>query len=458
MHTTVISLADTAKGGRIYLQGKWLLKTGFEPSAAYEVEIAKDRIVLRTSEAGSRRVSAKSNQTVPVIDLQNAALLDAFRRVTKLQVVGKDGTITITPAYTAQIVAERQRSMTEGSLFSGGGLMTEAAAGLGFTPRFAVEIDPRYAEIYAQNHPTADIFNTSVEDVSFETLRSYAPLGLATMGIPCDPFSNARRTDRGTGAKRDHSLPPEAHELGDMTYFAIRAIEATNPWVVVIEESPSYLKSGAGFILQHAMRRLGYHVDARIISPVEYGELQIRKRAIIICRTDGPVQWPITVPSGARTIGDILDTASEVEGEWFTRETKGWLFDHWDRQTAKGNGFASQVVKADSTSVGTIKRRYCALQGDSPVLAHPTEEGKYRFFTLNEIKRLMGLPECYDLGTAKTVAGEACGQGVVVSTMREIIAVNYGLRQGVSTAPTSTEEMVVIEPEGQMDFFSQFVA
>ncbi len=458
MYQTIVSLVDTPKGGRIYLNGKWLLRSGFEPSAMYEIEIGESRIVLRKSESGSRRVSAKSNQTIPVIDIQNSTLAGTFGRVTKLQVRAQEHVITITPAHIAQRIAERKQSMTEGSLFSGGGLMTEAASSLGFTPRFAVELDPRYAEIYSVNHPSADIFNSSVEEVSWDSLRSYAPLHLLTMGIPCEPFSQIRTLDRGGQKKRDRDEPPEAHENGDMTYFALRAIEATNPYCVVIEESPNYLKSGAGFILQHAMRRMGYRVDARVASPVEYGELQTRKRAIIIGRTDGSVQWPVPVQAGARRIADILDSPEEVEGEWFTRATKGWLFTHWENQTAKGNGFAAQVVTENSTSVGTIKKRYLAQQGDNPVLAHPIEEGKYRFFTLKEIARLAGLRDDYYLGdNGKTVAGEIIGQGVVVSTLAQIIAANTGLSTGVSAAPSTTEPVIVIEPAGQMDLFSLFV-
>jgi DNA (cytosine-5)-methyltransferase 1 len=458
MYQTIVSLAVSAKCGRIYLNGKWLLKSGFEPAAPYEIEITENRIVLRKSETGSRRVSAKSNQTIPVIDIQNAGLLDVFKSTVKLQVRAQEHVITITPAHIAQRIAERQqaaKSMTEGSLFSGGGLMTEAAAGLGFTPRLAVEIDSRYTEIYAQNHPSADIFNSSVEEVSFDSLRSYAPLGLLTMGIPCEPFSQARSLDCGTKTKRDKSVAPEAHENGDMVFWALRAIEATNPFTVVIEESPNFLKAGASHILMHAMRRMGYHVDARVISPVDYDELQIRKRAIIIGRTDKPVQWPVPVPAATRRIADILDPDSEVEGEWFTRATKGWLYDHWDRQCAKGNGFSSFAVTADSPSVAGIKKRYLNQLGDNPVLAHPTEEGKFRFFTLSEIRRLAALPDGYKLDEhSKTVSGEVIGQGVVVSTIREIVAVNCGLRAGVDTAPAVSEKMVVIEPHGQMDLFS----
>jgi site-specific DNA-cytosine methylase len=453
MHNTVISLGDTPRGARVYLQGKYLIKSGFEPKAAYSVEIEQDRLTIRACDTGSRRVSAKKNGTIPVIDVQSVALQQAFANITKLQVVARDNTITITPAHTAQMIANRRLSRTEGSLFSGGGLMTQAAAELGFEPKFAVELEPKFAEIYSANFPSADMFNCSVEEVPWETLRSYAPLGLFCCGIPCEAFAQCRSVDRGTQKKRDRSVPPEAHETGDLTVFALRAIEATNAHTVVVEESPNYLKSGAGFILQNALRRLGYHVDARIVSPLDHGELQVRKRAIIVARTDAPVQWAAPVPQ-TRTIREILDPPQLVEGEWFDRNSKPWIFEHWERQTSRGNGFASHIVTADSPSVAALKKRYLSGQGDSPILQHPRRDGVYRFFTLNELKRLMGVPESYQLGDAKTIAGEALCQGVVVSTLREVIALNTGLKAAntLSLLPNTISE-TRDEAEGQLELF-----
>ena len=178
---------------------------------------------------------------------------------------------------------------------------------------------------------------------------------------------------------------------------------------------------------------------------VEYGELTTRKRAVIVARTDAPVVWPKPIPIGSRTLKDILEPSEAVVNEWFDRTSKAWMFNHWDRQTAKGNGFASQIVTAESTSVGTIKKRYLAGQGDNPVLAHPTKEGVYRMFTLAEIKRLAALRDDYYLGESKTTAGEVIGQGIIVFTMREVIALNVGLREAPSTSVAklaATEEML----------------
>ena len=61
---------------------------------------------------------------------------------------------------------------------------------------------------------------------------------------------------KGTGTKRNREAPPEAHELGDMTFWALKTVDLINPYTVVIEEVPQFLQSGAGFILFHALERM----------------------------------------------------------------------------------------------------------------------------------------------------------------------------------------------------------
>jgi hypothetical protein len=138
---------------------------------------------------------------------------------------------------------------------------------------------------------------------------------------------------------------------------------------------------------------------------------------VIVCTTAAKFEWPAVEPKTAK-LGSVLD--ENAEG-WFDRNTKAWLFNHWDVQTAKGNGFAPTPVTAESAEVGTIGKRYFAIQGDSPVVAHPTLPGTVRLFSINEVKRLHGIPTDYFLGDSKTTAGEIMGQGVVVTTFEKVI-------------------------------------
>jgi len=257
----------------------------------------------------------------------------------------------------------------------------------------------------------------SVHEVRTEDLPQ---VELLTVGLCCEPFSRKRRE---AGSK----LPPEAHPNGDLVVWALRAVEAANPWTVVVEQVPEFLDSGAGWILRHALERMGYTVEARVLDPADYGEIAGRRRAVLVATNDATIRWPEPAPSDRR-LGEILEDRDDHE--WFDAATKSWLFSHWEKQAAKGNRFMEgrQVLDAETKRVPCISKRYFSQQGDGVVVRHPTREGVFRWLTLGEVKRLMGLPDDYDLGEAKTRAGEIMGQGVHVGLFRRVIEAVTGSR------------------------------
>ena len=77
-------------------------------------------------------------------------------------------------------------------------MLTEAARLAGYQPAFAVEINEQYAKVFEENHHEARMFNLSIEDVPVEMLPA---VELLSIGLPCEPFSMARRVEKGTGKK-----------------------------------------------------------------------------------------------------------------------------------------------------------------------------------------------------------------------------------------------------------------
>lgn len=414
--SSTVTLGEHRGTPRLYLEGKWIGKIGFEPGDNIRVDFLTNKITIVPDFEGNRTVSSKKKKTIPIIDINCQELTDIFKGAKTVQVVAGNSEITITPAYTAVLMSSRVLAPTEASMFSGGGILSLAAKQSGFEPKIAIEINKVYADIFETNHPSAHMYNMSVSEVPYGELERFKPIGLFTAGIPCEPFSHVRRLNRGGQKKRDNTLVPETHELGDMTFWALRNIEALNPHTVILEEVPAFLKSGAGQILLNVLRRLYRYVDYKTMNSLDYGSLTGRRRLVIVAQ-DIPIKWPAEINLD-RSLGEILDPEPH---EWFDKDTKKWLFEHWDRQTAKGNGFASQQYDENSTHFGTITKRYFAQQGGNPVLRHPEKEGAFRWLTLNEVKKLHGIPENYYLGTSKTKAGEIIGQGVVVDMFQKVI-------------------------------------
>lgn len=428
------SIGRNKDAPRVWLEGRYLLDAGFAPGCHIQVEFAAGRITIKLNSDGPRIVSSKRQGQVPVVDLNSGAIATTFGATTsKLQVYVSPGEIVLTATHSEALRNSRCRNGSEGSAFSGGGLLTEAAREAGFTPAFAIEVDERYAAIYERNHPEAKMFNLSIEDVPLDALPQ---VELLTLGIPCEPYSRARTLDRVTGAKRNRSLPPEAHPLADLTIWAALLIRQVNPATIVIEEAPDYLTSGAGFMIRLFLERAGYFVDAAVLDPTLYGELTGRKRTVMVATSEPGFQWPTTTPC-RKTFGDIADPPDLVENQYFTADEKPWLVNHWNEQTRKGNGFAPPQLTDHSTKVPVIRKRYLSQQGDGVVVKHPTRAECWRWLTVNEIKKLHGVPPSYYLGEekSKTGAGEILGQGVIVSFFQKIISAASNF---YSNGPTQT--------------------
>jgi DNA (cytosine-5)-methyltransferase 1 len=414
LRRSVAKLGLNKDAPRVYLQGKWLAKAGFATGEHITAAWEGGTLTLALDAEGERKVSGKKKGTVPVIDIAGQDLREVFGFAESLEVVTRLGTITITPSKTERHKARRVRNGKEGSVFAGGGLLTEAAGRAGFRCAWAVEIDARYAEHFEARHPEAVMHNMSVHEVDGSELEQ---VELMTVGLPCEPFSTKRRAGRGA--------VPEDHSNGDLVYWALRLIEEVAPYTVVIEEVPAFLTSGAGFILMGALRRMGYNVEAKVVNPADYGELAGRRRAVVIATTDAEVAWPEAVPTEHK-LAEILDEIPEDDERWFDADSKAWLFNHWAKQVARGNNFISQILTPETTRVNCISKRYFNGQGDGAVVKHPTKAGTYRWLTVDEVSRLHGLPTGYMTGLPKTTAGEIIGQGVIVPTFALVVATATG--------------------------------
>jgi DNA (cytosine-5)-methyltransferase 1 len=458
--TTFPRLSTTAvgqhnKAPRIWLEGKYLQDAGFAPGCHIQVQFATNKIVIKLAPTGPRIVSSKKQRRIPVVDLNSFAIQTTFgKTVSKLQVLVSPNQIVLTPAHSTALRAARCKNGTEGSCFSGVGLLTQAAKQAGFTPAFAIEVDPGYAAIFEHNHPEATMFNLSVEDVPLNALPQVEVL---TLGVPCQPWSRARTRDRQTGNKRDRSLPPEAHPLSDLSVWAALLIRHVNPATVVIEEAPDYLNSSAGYMLRLFLERAGYFVHGAVLDPILYGEITSRKRTVIVATTEPGFQWPKTTPC-TKTFGDYADPPEIAESQYFTPTEKPWLFQHWERQTRKGNGFAPPQLSHQSSRVPVLRRRYFAQQGDGVVVKHPTREA-YRWLSLNEARRIHGIPESYFLDEehSLTRAGEGIGQGVIVSFFEKILSAVKQITPSLtgsltSEPPTTTTNKGSSFGLNQMDF------
>ena len=401
---SVLTISKNRETPRIWIQGKYLEKAGFMKGTPIKITFTDNTIEIIPYEQGERKVSGTNNRA-PIIDINNRKILESLPGVTSAYIRILKGLIRITKTEWDKRKDEPSL-FTSVDIFSGGGLLTQAAKEAGFMPRYAIEYNEKFADIWQRNH-NGQMFNMHVADVPLEELNH---VDLALAGIPCESFSIARQ----------NGIHYNVHSKAHLAMFVIPIIMKTRPKFIVFEEVPKFLDTEIAQFLFAALNDLHYTIHHRTISGDAYGEPTVRKRAVIIASLYG-YDFPELSSTGL-TLQDVLLPVDDPKLEWWNRETKSWVFDHWENQKAKGNNFGSQILEYDSSiTCQAITKRYFAQQAGNPVVKHPTLPDTYRWLTLDEVKMIMGVPNDYDLGESKTIAGEVLGQGVLVRLFKNII-------------------------------------
>lgn len=198
-------------------------------------------------------------------------------------------------------------------LFAGAGGMTSGFQRAGFTPIFAVEIDPAAARTYKAN------FGAHVLDHPIETVDTFPKADLIIGGPPCQGFSPLGR-DRDERSRTS---------LNQLWRHYLRAVEQVRPGVFVIENVPEFLKSDQFAAFRRACKRRinEYELEWRVLNAADFGVPQRRKRGFVVGSRVGLPHWPTAThgpdsPKGKpyatvrEAIGDLPGTPTERDLHW----------------------------------------------------------------------------------------------------------------------------------------------
>lgn len=228
-------------------------------------------------------------------------------------------------------------------LFAGVGGFHAALSGFGGECAYAVEIDPRAAQVYKQNwgnDPLGDITRDANDEV-----MAVAAHDILAAGFPCQPFSKS-------GAQRGMD-----ETRGTVYWNILKIIEAHHPKVIVLENvrnlvGPRHRHEWE--VIIETLRAEGYHVSDRpaILSPHLLpeslgGRPQVRERVFITATwippelRDDPrlVFEPDPVATAGRSIdgwdptewsiSDFLDDSTVIASCTLTNDEVRWI-SAWD--------------------------------------------------------------------------------------------------------------------------------
>jgi DNA (cytosine-5)-methyltransferase 1 len=182
-------------------------------------------------------------------------------------------------------------------LFAGLGGFHLAMNRLGHECVFASEIDSPLCDLYEKNfgmRPAGDINSIHVRDIPAHDVLC--------AGFPCQPFSKA-------GEQDGLDCPKSGHLFNAVT----RILRYHKPSFVILENVANLERHDGGRTWKNRLRRrltdAGYSVEAKLLSPHEFGIPQVRPRFFIVASRRGldGFAWPSANQRVSTSIESVLE-------------------------------------------------------------------------------------------------------------------------------------------------------
>lgn len=178
-------------------------------------------------------------------------------------------------------------------LFSGCGGISCGLEMAGHKCLLGVDFQPDAVKSFQRNHPKAYGLCMDIHQLNEKKLSEYIDINSVDMvvgGPPCQGFSTV---GRGDSSDQRNSLFKQF----------VRVVKITNPKIIIFENVTGILAKKNAKTLKRifsSFERLGYHMDAQVMSSEVYGVPSRRRRTIIMGVKNGVPAFPIPT-HGAQT-------------------------------------------------------------------------------------------------------------------------------------------------------------
>lgn len=226
------------------------------------------------------------------------------------------------------------KSYTFVDLFSGCGGLSHGLEMAGHKCLLGVDADKEAIASFAANHHHANVYLGDIKKLSEKKLNELLKgqkVDMVVGGPPCQGFSTV-----GRGEVED--------TRNQLFKEFVRIVKVTKPKVILFENVTGLVAKKNQMILRQIFQyfeRLGYNMDARILSAEEFGVPEKRRRTIIMGVKDGECLFP-TVTHGARagqkprTVADAFKNLKSASGQIFNHDINlAQLKNNEDRERLK---------------------------------------------------------------------------------------------------------------------------
>lgn len=430
-----VTLGDTSRGKRIWLEGLRLPDIGFEAGAKFTTGYDEQLgiITLDLDDNGTHTVSSRkrrgaaSAERTPIIDINNASLDDLFGDYRKGRVLYYPSRIVVQvhPQEYNRVTAFKDFEinaasgyLTTASICVGGGMSTHmmksglALAGYKTCSEWVIDVEKKYLQSAIDNtgaiNDDTTIVHSALGDVEPELL---SPVNILQITLPCTGASVA-------GRAKNQIKDPESHKTACTTILkAIEIIEKLMPPVIVNENVIPWASSASASLFAGRLKELGYKIET--MNADSYGALEDRKRSITVASHESinlPMSEIVPVLKREDSIEAILDDIPVDDPMW---KSYDYLKAKEERDRKAGKGFRQQLLTGKEDAVGVFGRGYNKVRSTEPRLLHPLNPELSRLFTVNEVARMQkndpDLVAKLPAGTAYEILGQGVSGGLFMS-------------------------------------------
>ncbi len=348
-----------------------------------------------------------------------------------------------------------KKRLTGLSLFASAGIGETYFKDVGIDIKVANELLEKRADLYrAINPETTVVCGDITKDEVFSKILASCPkkIDFILASPPCQGMSVA--------GKNRCQKTMEADERNYLITYVVKAIKATNPDYILVENVPALLKLELNYsgkyrtvldILQHEFGNQ-YEIDSMVVDSADYGVPQTRLRAIIKMNRKGK-KWSWPLKKDKITVRDAIGylpsleagERSEIKWHFARKHSKDNIL--WMKHTPTGKSAFSNPVyypqKKDGTRVKGYESSYRRIRWDAPAPTitirndciasqrnvHPGRllpDGTYsdaRVLTPLELMLLNSLPADWNIpdDTPELLIRQCIGESIPPLMLKEIV-------------------------------------
>jgi len=293
------------------------------------------------------------------------------------------------------------------SFFAGGGGSSTGYRMAGGKALLINEFIPEACKTYAANWPKTkilsdDIRNLTPDDVLTAIGKKKGELFLLDGSPPCSAFSTAGSRDKGWGKTKKYSDSAQKN-VEDLFFDFIRMVDGIQPKVFVAENVAGLAKGSAkGYLNQiiRMMRDCGYTVSAKVLNTKWLGVPQSRNRIIFVGIRNDIYKPEFKGKTHPKPHDKIINLKDAFDGLNFSikdeEETDISKYATYRELVKLKKGCASKkyfsLKKGNPLSVS-----HCVTATTGSIGAAAARHWDNRAFTVDEIKRIMSVPDDYIL-------------------------------------------------------------